>query len=60
MQEQANRLAEATGEITREMLCEITAQDARAAISGEDAAQEEREAQALTETGGTAATEEQN
>ena len=60
VQEQANRLAEATGEITREMLCEITAQDARAAISGEDAAQEEREAQALTETGGTAATEEQN
>ena len=60
VQEQANRLAEATGEITREMLCEITAQDARAAISGEDAAQEEQEAQALTETGGTAATEEQN
>ena len=42
------------------MLCEITAQDARAAISGEDTAQEEQEAQALTETGGTAATEEQN
>ena len=60
VQAQANRLAEATGEITREMLCEITAQDAKAAISGEDAAQEEQEAQALTETGGTAATEEQN
>lgn len=60
VQEQANRLAEATGEITREMLCEITAQDAKAAISGEDAAQEEQEAQALAETGGTAATEEQN
>lgn len=60
VQAQANRLAEATGEITREMLCEITAQDAKAAISGEDAAQEEQEAQALAETGGTAATEEQN
>ena len=60
VQAQANRLAEATGEITREMLCEITAQDAKAAISGEDAAQEEQEAQALAETGGTAATEEKN
>ena len=58
VQAQANRLAEATGEITREMLCEITAQDAKAAISGEDAEQEEQEAQA--ETGETAATEEQN
>ena len=42
VQEQANRLAEATGEITREMLCEINGQDAKAAVSGgEDAQQAE-------------------
>ncbi len=37
VQEQANRLAGLSGEITREMLCEITAQDARRAVPGEDA-----------------------
>lgn len=42
VQEQANRLAEMTGEITREMLCEITGQDAEKAVRGEDAAQEAR------------------
>lgn len=42
VQEQANRLAETTGEITREMLCEITGQDAEKAVRGEDAAQEAR------------------
>lgn len=34
VQEQANRLAGESGEITREMLCEITEQDAKAAVSG--------------------------
>ena len=41
VQEQANRLAGVTGEITREMLCEITRQDALVAIHGEDAAKPE-------------------
>lgn len=36
VQEQANRLAGASGEVTREMLEEITAADARRALSGED------------------------
>lgn len=42
VQEQANRLAETTGEITREMLCEITGPDAERAVYGEDTAQEAR------------------
>ncbi|MBE5799800.1 MAG: AAA family ATPase [Clostridiales bacterium] len=41
VQEQANRLAGVTGEITKEMLCEITKQDAVVAIHGEDAAKPE-------------------
>ena len=41
VQEQANRLAETTGEITREMLCEITEADAKTAICGEDAERSE-------------------
>ena len=40
VQEQANRLAGMTGEITREMLCQITKEDALTAIHGEDAAKE--------------------
>ena len=48
VQEQANRLAGLTGEITKEMLCEITKEDAIVAIHGEEAVQQ-------TET-----TEEQN
>lgn len=35
VQEQANRLAQTQGEITRQMLCELTEQDARAALSQE-------------------------
>ena len=61
VQEQANRLAETDGEITREMLCEIAEADARIAISGEDAAQEAQETQDAQETAETgAAAEEQN
>ena len=41
VQEQANRLAGMTGEITKEMLCEITREDALVAIHGEDAAQQQ-------------------
>ena len=41
VQEQANRLAGMTGEITKEMLCEITKQDALVAIHGEEALKEE-------------------
>ena len=40
VQEQANRLASLTGEITKEMLCEVTREDALVAIHGEDAEQE--------------------
>ena len=36
VQEQANRLAMMTGEITKEMLCEITGRDAQIAIHGEE------------------------
>lgn len=56
VQAQANRLAEATGEITREMLCEITAQDARTAVSGEE---DELPAEAPQAGGGTETMEEQ-
>jgi len=38
VQEQANRIAGMTGEITKDMLCEITEQDARTALCGEEAA----------------------
>ena len=40
VQEQANRLAGMTSEITREMLCEITLEDARVAIHGEEEKEE--------------------
>ena len=50
VQEQANRLAEATGEITREMLCEITAQDAKTAVSGGEEEETAEMAQASGET----------
>ena len=40
VQEQANRLAGMTGEITKEMLCEIVKADALVAIHGEEAARE--------------------
>ena len=43
VQEQANRLAALTGEITKEMLCEITKADALVAIHGEDDVKEETE-----------------
>lgn len=45
VQEQANRLAETTGEITREMLCEITARDAEIAVRGEEVAQQDEAAE---------------
>ena len=48
VQEQANRLANTQGEITREMLCEITREDAQFALYGE--AQKEADA---GETAGT-------
>lgn len=41
VQAQANRLAVAEGEITRQMLCEITGQDARKALSAQDAEEQE-------------------
>lgn len=41
VQEQANRLASLTGEITKDMLCEIIKEDALVAIHGEDAMKEE-------------------
>ena len=37
VQAQANRLATTEGEITRDMLCEITEADARAALLSEEA-----------------------
>ena len=40
VQEQANRLSGVTGEITREMLCEIAREDALVAIHGEEAAKQ--------------------
>ena len=40
VQEQANRLAGVTGDITKDMLCEITREDALVAIHGEDAAKQ--------------------
>ena len=47
VQGQANRLAAVTGEITKEMLCEITEHDAKAAIHGEEAVKlQEEDAQA--------------
>ena len=49
VQEQANRLAGETGEITREMLCEITGADAKIAIYGEDAVQAENNETETTE-----------
>lgn len=49
VQEQANRLAGLTGEITREMLCEIIKEDALVAIHGEAADQEKTEAEQNTE-----------
>ena len=55
VQEQANRLAALTGEITKEMLCEIIREDALVAIHGEEAAQDAAEAELETEK-----TEEQN
>ncbi len=55
VQAQANRLAGETGEITREMLLGITAQDAKAAIHGEDA---ESAAQETENTGNTGNTQE--
>lgn len=54
VQEQANRLAGETGEITREMLCEISEADARAAM-GEEAQEEAVQAELAAEK-----TEEQN
>ena len=41
VQEQANRLAGITGEITKEMLCEITEADTVVAIHGEEAARQD-------------------
>jgi len=41
VQEQANRLAGLTDEITKEMLCEITKEDALVAIHGEEAMEKE-------------------
>ena len=51
VQEQANRIAGIEGEITREMLLEITAEDAKIAIDGEDKKEPEQEetAQAVME-----------
>lgn len=49
VQEQANRLAGLTGEITRDMLCEITRQDAIVAIHGEEDAQDAAGTQGNTE-----------
>ena len=46
VQEQANRLAGLTGEITRDMLCEITKADALVAIHGADAVKDEMAEQA--------------
>ena len=54
VQEQANRLAGETGEITREMLCEISAADAKAAM-GEEAQEEAVQTELAAEK-----TEEQN
>jgi len=43
VQEQANRLAGMTDEITKDMLCEITEADAKTALYGEESAQENEE-----------------
>jgi len=59
VQEQANRLAALTGEITRDMLCEITQRDAEMAILGEEAVKNE-EAQQETAQAQTKTTEERN
>ncbi|MBR4039878.1 MAG: AAA family ATPase [Clostridia bacterium] len=56
VQEQANRLAGMTGAITKEMLCEITKEDAVIAIHGPDA----QEAPEQEERGATDQTEGQN
>ena len=42
VQEQANRLAGMTGEITKDMLCEIIKEDALVALHGEEAVKEEK------------------
>lgn len=49
VQEQANRLAAVTGEITKEMLCEVTREDALVAIHGEDAAEDAKQETEKTE-----------
>ena len=49
VQQQANRLASLTGEITKEMLCEITREDAMIAICGEDAAEDAEQETEKTE-----------
>jgi SpoVK/Ycf46/Vps4 family AAA+-type ATPase len=41
VQEQANRIAGITGEITKDMLCQIIEADAKTALCGEDAAEEQ-------------------
>jgi SpoVK/Ycf46/Vps4 family AAA+-type ATPase len=41
VQEQANRIAGITGEITKDMLCQITEADAKTALCGEEAAEEQ-------------------
>ena len=46
VQAQANRLAEEKGEITRDMLCEITGRDAQAALGMQESAQAEGEEEA--------------
>lgn len=46
VQAQANRLAEEKGEITRDMLCEITGRDAQAALGTQESAQAEGEEEA--------------
>ena len=49
VQEQANRIAGLTGEITKDMLCEITEVDARVALLGEEAAEEKQKTENTTE-----------
>lgn len=53
VQAQANRLAQAEGEITREMLCEITQADARSALKIEEPAAEEAAKQEEDQKEGT-------
>jgi len=43
VQEQANRLANMTGEITKDMLCQITGADAKIALCGEETEEENKE-----------------